>query len=96
MKNRRFLKIIHMTVKNQTFSSVSNRPRASWSVLKNRRYLGGFVILFLGVGIHFWGLYVVGRWEGLSISLFFGGGAVLIGLLTIILIFPYSKMSADN
>ncbi|WP_181351321.1 hypothetical protein, partial [Thalassobacillus sp. CUG 92003] len=60
-----------------------------WSVLKKRKYLIGFVFLLLGVGIHYWGLYV-GKWEGMGISLFFGGGIVLLGLLTLLLTFVYS------
>ncbi|WP_134163579.1 hypothetical protein [Evansella clarkii] len=66
-----------------------------WSVLKNRRYLSGYLFLLLGAGIYYWGLYV-GEWKGMGISLFLGGGTVLIGLLTLILTFLYSKISAAN
>ncbi|SFJ70587.1 hypothetical protein SAMN04487936_103403 [Halobacillus dabanensis] len=66
-----------------------------WSVLKKRKYLIGFVFLLLGGGIHYWGLYV-GEWEGMGISLFFGGGIVLLGLLTLLLTFVYSKIMVAN
>lgn len=66
-----------------------------WSVLKKRKYLMGFVFLLLGAGIHYWGLYV-GKWEGMGISLFFGGGMVLLGIVTLLFIFVYSKLMAAN
>lgn len=62
-----------------------------WSVLKKRKYLSGFIFLFLGAGIYYLGLFV-GAWEGMAISLFFGGGMVLLGLLTLLITFLYSKL----
>ncbi|WP_404466726.1 hypothetical protein [Planococcus rifietoensis] len=62
----------------------------AWSVFKKRRYLAGFILLLLGTGSHYWGLHV-GRWEGMGISLLYGGGMVLLGLLTLLLTFIYSK-----
>lgn len=66
-----------------------------WSVLKKRKYLIGFIFLLLGAGIHYWGLYV-GKWEGIAISLFFGGGMLLLGLLTLLFTLVYSKLMAVN
>lgn len=62
-----------------------------WSVLKKRKYLIGFIFLLIGAGIYYWGLYV-GKWEGIAISLFLGGGMVLIGLLTLLFTLVYSKL----
>lgn len=67
----------------------------AWSVLKKRIYLIGFIFLLLGTGIHYWGLHI-GRWEGMGISLFFGGGMIVLGLLTLLLTFVYSKWMAAN
>ena len=66
-----------------------------WSYLKNRKYLIGFLLLLLGVGIHYWGLYV-GRWEGMAISFFLGGVILLLGLLTLLITFLYSKIKPAN
>ncbi|MGM0898089.1 MAG: hypothetical protein ACQEV0_09320 [Bacillota bacterium] len=66
-----------------------------WSVLKKRKYLSGFILLLLGAVIHYWGLYV-GKWEGMGISLFLGGGMVLLGLLSLLFTFVYSKLMAAN
>ncbi|MFC4714165.1 hypothetical protein [Planococcus dechangensis] len=63
------------------------------SVLKNRKYLIGFIFLLIGGGIYYWGLYV-GKWEGIAISLFIGGGMVLLGLLTLLITVIYSKAKA--
>lgn len=62
-----------------------------WSVKKNKKYLSGFIFLFLGAGIHYLGLFV-GAWEGMGISLFLGGGFVLLGLITLLITFLYSEL----
>ena len=62
-----------------------------WSVLKKRRYLIGYIFLLVGAGIYYWGMYV-GKWEGIAISLFWGGGMVLLGLLTLLFILVYTKL----
>lgn len=68
---------------------------AVWSVLKKRKYLIGFACLFLGAGIYYWGLYV-GKWEGIAISLFGGGGVVFLGLIILLLTYIYSKLMAAS
>ncbi|MEZ0480366.1 hypothetical protein [Planococcus sp. SSTMD024] len=62
-----------------------------WSVLKKRRYLIGSIFLLIGAGIYYWGMYV-GKWEGIAISLFLGGGIVLVGFLTLLFTLIYSKL----
>lgn len=64
-----------------------------WSILGNRKYLMGSMFFQLGVGVYYWGLYV-GKWEGMGISLFLGGGMLLLGLSTLLITFLYSKSRA--
>lgn len=65
-----------------------------WSVKKSKKYLFGYILLLLGVGTHFYGLGV-GAWDGMAISLFGGGGFVLVGLLVLLITLMYSKMAAN-
>ncbi|WP_211654131.1 hypothetical protein [Planococcus alpniumensis] len=66
-----------------------------WSLLGNRKYLIGSIIMLLGVGVYYWGLYV-GEWEGMGVSLFLGGGMLLTGILTLLITFLYSKSRATK
>ncbi|WP_147803306.1 hypothetical protein [Alkalicoccus halolimnae] len=65
-----------------------------WSVLKKRKYITGFLFAFSGAGIFYWGLLYVGGWDGMGISLFIGGGTVLLGVLILLITFLYSKIVA--
>lgn len=55
-----------------------------WSLLKQRKYLTGFIIVLLGAVVYWYGLFV-GGWEGMGISFTFGGGIILLGLLTLLI-----------
>lgn len=65
-----------------------------WSVKKSKKYLIGYILLLLGVLIYYYGLLVVREWDGMAISLFFGGGFILLGLLVLFITLIYSKWTA--
>src|SRR5699024_5630202 len=65
-----------------------------WSSRNNRKYLVGYILMLLGVGIHYYGLKV-GAWEGMAISFVGGGGFVLLSLLILLITFIYTRVIVD-
>ncbi|WP_342537205.1 hypothetical protein [Sporosarcina sp. FSL K6-3508] len=65
-----------------------------WSVRKSKRYLIGYILLLLGAGTHNYGLLIVRAWDGMAISLFLGGGSILLGLLVLFITLIYTKLAA--
>lgn len=65
-----------------------------WSAKKSKKYLLGYTLLLLGVVTYYYGLLVVRECDGMAISLFFGGGFILLGLLVLFITLIYSKWTA--
>ncbi len=59
-----------------------------WAVLNTRwKYIIPFIVCLGGLWVHYYGMKVVGRWEGMSISLFGGGGLVVLGIGALITVY---------
>ena len=63
-----------------------------WSLKNRKKYLIGYSLLLVGAGIHYYGLFAVGGWDGMGLSLFVGGGLVVLGLLVHFGMFIHSKL----
>ena len=68
-----------------------------WGARKNKKYLTGFILMILGVGVHYYGLLgIVEPWSGIAISFLGGGGLILLGLLILFVTLIYSKLIGEK
>lgn len=60
---------------------------------QSKKYLAGNVLLFIGAATYYYGLLVVGAWDGMAISFIIGGGLALLGSIVLLITFLVSKLA---